>query len=296
MRVVVTGGTGFIGRRLCSALASRGDEVTVLTRDPARRTPGLPPGVALASWDAAATAVDGAAAIVNLAGEPVAQRWTPDVKRTILASRTGALERLRAAVERTASRPAVLVSASAVGFFGARGEEDLTESSPPGSDFLATTCVRWEQAARAVAPLGPRVSTVRIGLVLGEDGGALAKMLPAFRLGGGGPIGNGLQWMSWVHLDDLVSLLLFALDRADAPPVLHATAPEPVRNRDFTRALGRALHRPAFVPAPAFALRLAFGEMATLLLDGQKVLPRETTAAGFCFRFGALPEALAAVV
>ena len=298
MRVVVTGGTGFIGRRLCARLGGKGHEVAVLSRgaDGGRRLPGVPVlswGPDIPGWEAA---IDGADAIVNLAGESVSQRWTGEAKRRILESRLEAVALLAGAIRKAAKRPAVLVNASAVGFYGARGDEELSESAPPGDDFLARTCVEWEGAAAGLEALGLRVVRVRIGVVLSAEGGALAKMIPVFRAFAGGPVGRGSQWMSWIHRDDLVELIGFALEKQAVSGALNGTAPEPARNREFAHALGKALQRPAIAPAPAAAVRLLFGEMATLVLDGQRVMPEKALALGFRFRFPHLEEALADAV
>jgi hypothetical protein len=277
MRIVVTGGTGFIGRALAVRLRAGGDDVLVPPRGDV-------------------SAIDGAGAVVNLAGEPIAQRWTAGTKRKIEESRTEGTRRLVAAIAAAKVRPSVLVSASAVGYYGARGDEELDEEAPPGDDFLARLCVRWEEAASAAASLGVRVVRIRTGVVLAVDGGALAKMLPAFRALAGGPVGTGRQWMSWIHRDDLVSLVLFALGNPEARGALNGTAPAPVRNAEFASALGLALHRPAVVPAPAPVLRLVFGEMATILLEGQRVVPKRALALGFSFRHPDLPSALAAAL
>lgn len=298
MKVLVTGGTGFVGRRVLSLLDAHGHASAVLTRDPSRRPEGLPASARLVGWEAAdgRRLLDEADALVHLAGEPVAQRWTAAARERIVRSRIEPLATLQKAVEAGARPPRVVVSASAVGYYGSRGDEELSEESAPGTGFLAGTCVRWEEAARAFAALGARVVTTRIGVVLGEAGGALAKMLPAFRLGAGGPLGSGEQWMSWIHREDLAALLVFALETEGVAGALNATSPTPVRNRDFARALGRTLHRPAVLPVPAFALKAAFGEMATILLEGQKVLPKRTLAAGFRFRHPALEGALEGAV
>ncbi|HSB35934.1 MAG TPA: TIGR01777 family oxidoreductase, partial [Thermoanaerobaculia bacterium] len=284
--------------RLCTRLGEKGHDVVVLSRGAGegRRLAGvrvLPWGTGVPGWEAA---IDGADAIVNLAGESVAQRWTGEAKRRILASRLEAIARLAGAIRTAAKRPAVLVNASAVGFYGARGDEELSESAPPGDDFLARTCVEWERAAEGLEELGLRVVRVRIGAVLSAEGGALAKMIPVFRAFAGGPVGRGSQWMSWIHRDDLVELLGFALENQTVSGALNGTAPEPARNRDFAKALGRALQRPAIAPAPAVAVRLLFGEMATVVLDGQRVVPKKALALGFRFRFPHLDEALADAV
>jgi len=290
VRVVVTGGTGFLGRALVAALAGRGDEAVVVTRDPSRAE--LPPGARGTGWDGLATAVDGADAVVNLAGETIAQRWTAAAKARIVGSRAQAAERVGAALRAAKSPPAVLVNASAVGFYGNRGDEELTEASPAGSGFLAETTLAWERAAREAVPDGVRLVLLRTGFVLGEDGGGLSKMLIPFRLGLGGPLGSGRQWVPWVHRDDLVALLLAALDDARFEGPVNATAPAPVPMKELAAALGRVLRRPAFAPAPAFAIRAAMGEMAALVLDGQRALPEKALALGFSFRFPDLEPAL----
>ena len=288
--IVVTGGSGFLGSALVATLRGRGRDVAVVTRDPANAR--IPAGTRVVSWGDLSAAVDGADAVVNLAGETIAQRWTPSAKERIVESRARAAGQVGAALRAAKRRPGVLVNASAVGFYGDRGNEELTEASGPGSGFLAETTVAWEAAARRAAPGGVRLVLPRIGVVLGEEGGALSKMLLPFRLGVGGPLGSGRQWMPWIHRDDLVALLVATLEdpRFDGP--VNATAPSPVTMREFAATLGRVLHRPAFVPAPAFAIRAAMGEMSSLVLDGQKVFPAKATALGFPFRFASLEPAL----
>jgi uncharacterized protein (TIGR01777 family) len=295
MRIAITGGTGLIGPAICKRFLDQGDLVVVLTRDPARAKPKLPGRVEAVRWPEGpegAKALGRLDAIVNLAGEPIAQRWTPAVKARLTESRVGTLGRLFEAVERSASLPAVLVSASAIGFYGSRGDETLTEESLPGTGFLPEVCVAWEAAARRFETLGIRTARVRIGIVLAKEGGALGKMLPLFRMGLGGPVGSGRQWMSWIHLDDLADLLVFAVREGRAAGPLNGTAPAPVTNAAFAAAMGSALHRPALLPATGLALRLVLGEMATLVLDGQRVLPARTQELGFPFRYPSLEGAL----
>jgi uncharacterized protein (TIGR01777 family) len=288
MRVIVTGGTGFIGPKLCERLVAKGHDVIALTRDASRSRDHVHPKVRVVSWAEGAAwegFVDGAGALVNLAGETIAQRWTASAKERIAKSRLAAVARLREAVEKAAQKPGVLVNASAVGIYGSRGDEILAEDAPRGADFLAKLCMDWEAAALSLAPLGPRVAMLRTGIVLGGEGGALAKMLPPFKAFLGGPLGSGKQWMSWIHRDDLVELYVFAVENSAVSGPVNATAPNPVTMREFATALGRALHRPSFATAPAAVIRLALGEMATVVLDGQRVVPKKALDLGFRFRF-----------
>lgn len=296
MRIIITGGTGFIGTRLGARLVARGHEPIVFTRDASRSRDALHPRVRVVSWADGApeweSLVDGAGGILNLAGETIAQRWTAGTKERIVRSRVGAVERLLGAIGKAKTRPGVVVNASAVGYYGPHEDEELSEESPAGSDFLAQTCVAWEEAARRFEAAGIRTVRVRAGVVLGPEGGALAKMLPPFRLGAGGPLGSGTQWMSWIHVEDLVDLFVWALETPSVNGVVNGTAPRPVTMKEFARTLGEVLHRPAFAPAPAFALKLALGEMSTIVLDGQRVLPKRTQSLGFSFRHPELEEAL----
>ncbi len=306
MRVLLTGATGFIGRALCARLLREGHAVTAWVRDEARAREALGPQVALLTDPARSAGADDAAvsqavaeseAIVNLAGEPiVGKRWTEDHKAVLLASRTGITGRLARAVARAERRPAVFVSASAVGFYGDRGDEVLDERSAPGAGFLSEICVAWEQASAEAEQAGVRRALIRIGVVLGKDGGALAKMLPPFRLGVGGKLGSGDQWMSWIHLDDVLGLLMSALGDARYAGPINAVAPTPVTNRDFTAALGEALHRPTVLTVPAAALKLALGEAAVTVLGSQRVLPRAAESLGFRYAHPELLEALRDVV
>jgi uncharacterized protein (TIGR01777 family) len=297
MRVTVTGATGLIGSQIVGALTRRGDEVTVLTRNPdgALRRLGAVEAVA---WDpqagpAPAAALEGRDGVVHLAGEPVAQRWSAEAKRRIRDSRERGTANLVAGIAAAATKPAVLVSASAVGYYGPRGDEQVDESTPPGSDFLAQVCVAWEREAVAAEQHGVRVALVRTGVVLDARGGALAKMLPPFKLGTGGPVAGGRQWMPWIALDDLVGLYLAALDGGPQwSGPLNGSAPQPVTNGDFSKALGRALHRPAVAPVPRLALKLLYGEMEQIVTTGQRAVPARPLALGHVYRHPQLDEAL----
>lgn len=292
-RVAVTGAGGLIGARLVAALRDRGDDVLVLSRSP-QRVAGEAAG-----WDPErepAPALSGCDAVVHLAGEPIDQRWTDRAKRRIRASRERGTANLVAGLRAADPRPAVLVSASATGFYGPRRDERLDERAPAGHDFLAGVCVAWEQAARGAEALGVRVVNVRTGVVLDRAGGALARMLPPFRLGVGGPVAGGRQYLSWIALDDLVSLYLAAIDGEDWSGPVNATAPEPVTNREFSRALGRALHRPAVLPVPGAALRALYGEMASIVTTGQRAIPARALELGFGFRHAELDAALRAAL
>lgn len=300
MRVVVTGGTGFIGRALVAALAGRGDEVTVISRDPARAGGVLPAGVACEAWAAREAWTDrvrAAAAVVHLAGEGVGdRRWTPERLEAIRASRVETTDAVAHAIAGAFAKPA-LVSTSAVGIYGMRRDgEVLDELGAHGSDVLASICEAWEAAADPARRSGARVAIARIGVVLGDGGGALARMIPAFRAFAGGPLGDGRQWLSWVHVDDAVRALLFAVDRGDFDGPFNVTAPKPTTMSDFASALGHALHRPALMRVPAFALRLALGDgLAEVLLTGQRAVPARLERAGFTFKYETLAPALAAI-
>jgi uncharacterized protein len=290
VRVLVTGGTGFVGTALCHALRGAGHTVTVASRNPSTVEGAV-------GWDGAAAAVAESDAIVNLAGEPIAGgRWTAAQKRRIRDSRLEATRALVAAVATSARRPSVLVSASAVGWYGPRGDEPLDEDAPSGQGFLAEVCQAWEREAVAAEALGLRVVRLRLGIVLGPDGGALARMLPPFRAFIGGPIGSGSQWMSWIHRDDVTGIVVDALTDDRYRGAVNATAPQPVTNRDFATALGRTLARPSAIRTPAFALRLALGEMADMLVTGQRVLPRVADRLGYHWRYPELGAALRASV
>jgi len=295
MRVTLTGATGRIGGALVAALRDRGDEVTVLSRNPDAARAAL--GVEAVAWrpedePAPAEALVGRDGVVHMAGEDVAQRWTDDAKRRIQRSRELGTRNLVAGLRAADPRPGTLVSTSAVGWYGARGDERVDEEEPAAGDFLGQVCAVWEREATAAEELGTRVVRVRTGVVLDRHGGALAKMLPFFKLGVGGPVAGGAQWMPWIHLDDIVGIYLRALDDATWTGAVNATAPEPVTNKEFSRALGRALHRPAFAPVPALAVRVLYGEMADIVIHGQRAVPARTQALGYRFRHPTLDEAL----
>jgi hypothetical protein len=300
VHIVIAGGTGFLGSALAASLAAEAHSVTVLTRQPRRPSADsqrvreiawTPDGTAAGAWP---SSVDGADAVVNLAGESIAaKRWTPAQKQKILDSRILATRSVAAAIAAALAPPPVLVNGSAAGYYGPLGEEAVTEDHPPGRDFLAHVCVQWEmEAMRAATPV-TRVVCLRTGLVLDRKGGALPKMLPPFWFGAGGPVGSGRHFWPWIHRQDWVDLVRFAISTPAARGPLNATAPHPVTNRAFARALGRALRRPALIPAPAFALRMLLGEMAdALLLSGQRAIPAGAERLGHRFRFGELDDAL----
>lgn len=297
MKVVVSGGTGFIGKRVVERLIRDGHSVGVWSRRPGleRRT-----GVASFYWDPLreeppSESVNGMDAIVHLAGEPVNQRWDDAVKQRIRDSRVLGTRRLVDAIAAARHRPKILVSTSAIGYYGERGDEILSENSGPGQGFLADVCRDWEAEAMRAETLGLRVIRLRIGFVLGRDGGALGQMLPVFRMGLGGPLGSGKQWMPWIHVADVTGLFSFALE-SPVSAVWNAASPHPVTNSEFTRALGKAVHRPAIFPVPGFALKLMFGELGQHMLDSTRVVPDAALKAGYSFAYPAIDEALASLV
>lgn len=292
MKITVTGATGFIGRALVERLIAAKHQVTSLARRP---SVAAPTGLRVEHFDAHEPAREGllrgAEVVIHLAGAPIAERWTDAHKAAILSSR---VEGTRAIAKAAAESGTVhtLISASAIGYYGAHGDEPLDESARPGSDFLAEVCVAWEAATAAAVKAGIRVVIPRFGVVLHPEGGALEKMLKPFRIGAGGPMGTGDQVMSWIHREDLLSMLLFLMEHRELAGHFNATAPYPATSRELAHAIGEVLHRPSLIPTPAFALKLALGEMSSMLLTGQRVLPKRALQAGFGFRFPHLREAL----
>ncbi len=297
MRALVTGATGFIGRQLLHHL----HDPIVLTRDPSR-TKGLPGSVQAIGWNPAAgppprEAFEGVDTIFHLAGESVAEgRWTRAKKERIQQSREIGTRNLVLGIESCASRPKVLVSTSAVGYYGSRGDNVLDENAQPSDDFLGRVCLVWEREAQRATALGLRVVNPRVGVVLGDSGGALAKMLPIFKLGLGGRLGDGRQWMPWIHVDDVVGLMLHAAEHDSIQGPMNTVSPNPVTNREFTRELGAVLHRPTIFPAPALGLRLMLGEFADILLASQRVVPRVALESGYHYQYSDLEDALRASI
>jgi uncharacterized protein (TIGR01777 family) len=284
MNITITGASGMIGRRLLKHLMNAGHKVTVLSRHAGTNMPG---GVKVSVWEGVALPPEevlrDADAVIHLAGEPLVQRWSAEAKRRIHDSRVVSTRNLVAAMAK---------NSSAIGYYGSRGDEVLAESSAPGQGFLPEVCAEWEKEASAAEALGVRVVCMRTGVALDPRGGALKKMLPPFKMGVGGRLGDGRQWMSWIHVEDLVSLFRFAMETDSVRGPVNGVAPNPVTNADFTKALGSAVHRPAIFPVPSFGLKMLFGEMSEVLLDSQRVTPKAAEAAGFRCRFPQLDGAL----
>jgi len=297
MRIIITGGTGLIGGALAANLANDGHEVILLSRAP-ERTTSLPSGVRAERWDGRTATgwgslADGADAIVNLAGEGIASgRWTEERKRRIRESRVNAGQAVVEAVKTVARKPGVVIQSSAVGYYGVHGDEEITESTPAGDDYLAGVAVAWENSTAPVEAMGVRRAVIRTGVVLSNKGGALPQMLLPFKLFAGGPLGNGKQWLPWIHIADEVSAIRFLIENRQASGAFNLCAPNPLTNAEFGRVVGRVMGRPAFMPTPAFALRLVFGEMATVLLDGQRQIPKRLLELSFAFRFPSAEAAL----
>jgi len=297
-RVLITGGTGLVGRRLAASLLASGTEVVLLSRD-ADAARAKVPGADAHAWapeegPPPAEAFAGVDGVVNLAGEPVDGRWTAVKKGRIRESRVAGTANLVTAIQRLPeeARPRVLVTASAIGYYGDTGDDAKGEDASPADEFLSEVCAAWEAAAKGAEALGVRVVALRIGLVLDPHGGALGKMLPLWKAGLGGPMGGGRQWVAWIHRDDLTDLIRFALE-SDVAGTLNATSPNPVRQAEFAKTLGAAVNRPAFLPAPGFALKVALGEFSVEVLGSRRVVPNRTLSAGFTFAFPTLEGALA---
>ncbi|GAB4581555.1 MAG: TIGR01777 family oxidoreductase [Anaerolineales bacterium] len=302
MKTIITGGSGSIGRKLTQHLAQHGHEVVILSRNPAKVT-GLPKGARAVKWDARTAEgwlaeADGADAIVNLAGENLAgsgffpSRWTDERKRIIRESRLNAGKAVTEAVESVSNKPKVVVQASAIGFYGPRGDEPLTEISSAGNDFLANLCKEWEAATTSVEKHGVRRAVIRTGIYLTPDDGALKRLLLPYQMFAGGPFGNGQQYYSWIHPTDQVEAIRFIIENSKASGAFNLTAPEPLKNKDFGKTLGKVLGRPSFMPVPRFALQIAFGEVVTVVFDGQRVVPKHLQELGYSFKFPTLETAL----
>lgn len=297
MKVVISGATGFVGQTIVKQLLAAGDEVIVLTRNVAKAAISLGSSCKYYQWDDVNNlppleAFEGVDGVINLMGESISKRWDEDQKKKIHQSRINGTKRLVEAIEQVKNKPKVFVSASAVGIYGNRGPEEINEGSNVADDFLAKVCKDWENEANKARNHNCRVVIIRTGVVLGREGGALEKMLPIFKLGLGGPVGSGKQYMSWIHVEDLASMYIEALKNNSLKGVLNGTAPYPSTNGDFSKLLGKVLRRPAFLPAPSFALHVAFGEMSQILLEGQKVLPVKFKEHNFRFRYPTLEMAL----
>ena len=295
--VLVSGGTGFIGSRVCTALHAQGDTVFVLSRNPTQAQTILQSAKAVYGWNPEteklpSEATSDVKAVIHLAGETIAGRWNPEKKRRIRDSRILSTRNLVESFAELSTKPDVLVCASAIGYYGDSGDEQFTEMSSPGTDFLAEVCQEWETEAQKADALGIRVVLVRIGLVLGLGGGLLTQVLPPFKMGVGGILGKGRQWMSWIHVDDVVGIVIHALKNEEIRGPLNATAPVPVRNVEFTKTLGRVLRRPTLFPVPTFGLRLMMGEFADFVVLSQNVLPEKTEVSGYAFRHRTLESAL----
>jgi len=296
MKILVTGATGLIGRSLCGRLTDDGHTVIGVSRS-SRKPPGLAVAEVL-QWDPqtgpiTSSALDGVDAVVNLAGEPIdSRRWSEQQKKLIRDSRIVTTRNLVETLRSIDRKPEVLVSSSAVGFYGDRGDEQLDETSTPGGGFMSEICREWEREAERVTERGIRVVEVRTGVVLSREGGALQKMLTPFKFGIGGPLGNGKQWFPWIHINDIVGIYHHAIATSALHGPVNGAAPEPVTNKEFTRELARALHRPAFLPVPEAALRVLVGEMADVLFGSQRVLPRVALESGYRFQYPSLTEAL----
>ena len=304
MKIAITGATGFVGSRLVEKLNQKKHQVLIFTRNPQKAKLVFPPSVfpnleivkydskQAGDWQNKIAGCDG---VVNLAGEPIAERWSEEHKREIKASRQVGTQNIVAAIEKADPKPTVLVNASAIGYYGTSETTAFDENSPAGNDFLAEVCQAWESEAHKVTAAGVRLVILRIGIVLG-NGGALAKMLAPFKMFAGGPLGTGKQWFSWIHREDLVNLIIEGLERSDMAGTFNATAPDPVRMNQFCQVLGEVLNRPSWLPVPSFALEILLGEGAKVVLEGQQVLPKKTQSLGFEYQYPNLKSALQEIV
>ena len=304
MKVAITGATGFVGSRLVEKLTAQGHQILILTRNPERAKPIFPasafPNLEFVAYNAKQSgpwqqAISGCDAVVNLAGEPISERWTPEHKKEILESRQLGTRKIVEAIAQASPKPKMLINASAIGYYGTSETATFDETSPPGNDFLAQVCQQWEAEAQKVKGAGVRLVILRLGIVLG-DGGALGKMVGPFKLFAGGPLGTGSQWFSWIHRDDLVNLIVEAIERPEIEGTLNATAPAPVRMAQFCQTLGEVMNRPSWLPVPAFALEILLGEAAKVVLEGQQVLPKKTQAIGFQYQYPSLKSALTDII
>jgi uncharacterized protein (TIGR01777 family) len=298
MHIIITGGTGLIGRPLSAALVAEGHDVTVLSRNP-DKVKDMPAGVKLAPWDGQSAQgwgqlADGADAIINLAGENLSGgRWSKEMKQKIRQSRTRAGKAVMEAISAAVVKPKVLVQSSAVGYYGTdTGDKAITESASPGNDFLSKVCFDWEASTAAATRMGVRRPVLRTGVVLANEGGAFPKLLLPFKLFAGGPLGNGKQWLSWIHIEDEVRAIQFALTNEQAEGPLNLAAPNPVTNSEMAKKIGEVMGRPSFVPAPGFAIKMALGEMSVLVLQGQRAVPAKLQALGFQFKYETIEPAL----
>ncbi|MXV76979.1 TIGR01777 family protein [Candidatus Poribacteria bacterium] len=296
-KILVTGGTGFIGRKVCDTLHNKDYDVNVVSRNPEKAKTKLEAVGEIYGWNPESEqlpteAISETEAVIHLAGETIAGRWNTEKKQRIRDSRVLSTRNLVESCANAESKPDVLICASAIGLYGDSGDNSFTEETPPGTDYLAEVCKEWETEAYKASELGIRVVTVRIGLVLGLGGGMLQQVLTPFKIGIGGKLGSGQQWMSWIHVDDVVGIILHALENDSINGALNATAPVPVRNIEFTKALGSVLGKPTILPAPYFGLKLMMGEFADFVLLSQKVLPEKTVASGYEFQFTTIDSAL----
>lgn len=302
MRVIISGGTGLIGRQLAASLVKDGHQAIALSRDPQRRQEQMPDGVQLVAWDAQSPQgwgelADGADAIVNLVGENLSARpWSPAQKRRIRESRLNGGKALVEAVRQAKNKPKVLIQSSGANYYGPCGDEIITEEHPAGSDFLSQVCVDWENSTAEVEKMGVRRAIIRSGIVLDKKEGALPRFLLQYRLFAGGPLGNGRQWLSWIHPQDAVNAIRFLIDNPEASGAFNMASPNPKTNRDFGKAIGRVLHRPALIPVPAFAIKLVFGEMSIVVLKGQRLVPQRLVEMGFQFSHPEIQEAVKDVI